>query len=268
MDALTIRTDVGDLYVEVDGSGPPALLWHSLFVDLGMWQGIRDALAEVRRLVLIDGPGHGRSGPPPDGCSVDATARAALQVMDHLGLGTVDWIGCAWGGHVGMVTAAHPPRVRSLVSIAAPLTPLPVHERRRLGLLASVYRMFGPISLLASAVSDELLSVESKRAQPGLSMLVSDAFVAAPKGGMYRAIRDAMLGRPDLTDTFRGLDVPLLLIAGGADHLWTPEHAAQATRLNQNARAVRLEGVGHLPPLEAPKKTSELILRFWEGLPG
>lgn len=65
MTITSVRTALGTVTVDVEGQGPPALLWHSLFVDSAMWSRIRTELARERTLVLIDGPGHGGSGPPP-----------------------------------------------------------------------------------------------------------------------------------------------------------------------------------------------------------
>lgn len=49
---------------------------------------------------------------------------AAVTVLDALGLQEpVDWVGNAWGGHVGVVFAAvHAQRCRSLVVIGAPIS--------------------------------------------------------------------------------------------------------------------------------------------------
>ena len=37
-----IQTRVGSLAVRVRGEGPPAVLWHSLFVDERSWQRVED----------------------------------------------------------------------------------------------------------------------------------------------------------------------------------------------------------------------------------
>src|SRR6476620_10446195 len=53
----TVPTTVGNLAVHVIGSGPPAVLWHSLFVDSTTWTPLRSHLVGQRRLISIDGPG-------------------------------------------------------------------------------------------------------------------------------------------------------------------------------------------------------------------
>ena len=51
--AATVATRVGHLHVETAGSGPPAVLWHSLFVDSTTWNRLRAPLAAERRRVRL-----------------------------------------------------------------------------------------------------------------------------------------------------------------------------------------------------------------------
>jgi hypothetical protein len=61
--ATTVPTRLGPLHVQTAGTGPSAVLWHSLFVAPHMGAC---PLAAGRRLVLIDGPAHGPNpGAPP-----------------------------------------------------------------------------------------------------------------------------------------------------------------------------------------------------------
>ena len=63
-----------------------------------------------RRLVIINGPGHGASGDPGHRYSLRDCVTAAGQVLDRLAIGgAVDWVGNAWGGHVGLRFAADQP---------------------------------------------------------------------------------------------------------------------------------------------------------------
>ncbi len=63
--ATSVSTRVGPLRVQTIGSGPPAVLWHSLFVDSTTWIRVQRPLAAGRRLLLIDGPAHGGNPPVP-----------------------------------------------------------------------------------------------------------------------------------------------------------------------------------------------------------
>src|SRR5437016_11483373 len=98
-----------------------------------------------RTLVMVDGPGHGSSGPPPATFTLEDCATAAIEVCDALGLETVDWVGNAWGGHVGILIGVRKPRrMRSLVTMAAPLTPLVGVQHMQLSVLVGIYRVIGP----------------------------------------------------------------------------------------------------------------------------
>ena len=56
-----VSTDLGRLHVRRSGTGPPVVLWHSLFVDSRSWGPLVDALARDRTVYTIDGPSHGKS---------------------------------------------------------------------------------------------------------------------------------------------------------------------------------------------------------------
>jgi pimeloyl-ACP methyl ester carboxylesterase len=81
-----VSTRLGRLYVAQVGSGPPAMLWHSLWVDSRSWGPLVHAFAAHRRVVMIDGPGYGGSSPihrdftlmnarkPPARCSISSVS--------------------------------------------------------------------------------------------------------------------------------------------------------------------------------------------------
>jgi pimeloyl-ACP methyl ester carboxylesterase len=111
------------------------------FVDSRSWYRAEPALAAQRTLVLVDGPSHGGSQPAQQRFALDDCAVAAGEILDQLGMtAPVDWVGSAWGGHVGWVLAASQPgRIRALVTMASPVSALTTAERRRIGPLVVLY---------------------------------------------------------------------------------------------------------------------------------
>jgi pimeloyl-ACP methyl ester carboxylesterase len=69
------------LRVQTIGSGPPAVLWHSLFVDSTTWTRVQQPLATARRLLLIDGPAHGGSPPVRRPFTLHDCVGAAIDVL-------------------------------------------------------------------------------------------------------------------------------------------------------------------------------------------
>ncbi|MFJ4983350.1 alpha/beta fold hydrolase [Streptomyces sp. NPDC088732] len=260
----SVPTRLGPLSVETIGSGPPALLWHSLFVDSTTWVRVREPLAATRRLVIVDGPAHGRSAAPEDLFTLEDCAGAALDVLRHLGIDEpVDWVGNAWGGHVGITfAAAHARHVRSLATIGAPVHALTAPERRQINLLVPIYRAVGAVGPVLGPLTTALLG---EGADPGAAALIAEAFSGPARRGMARAIRSASLEREDLTPTLTSVPAPTLFVAGADDATWLPDAAAAAAaRLPRGGWAV-LPGAGHVAPLlEAAPALVSLLTTFWQ----
>jgi pimeloyl-ACP methyl ester carboxylesterase len=262
----SVPTRLGPLRVETAGAGPPAVLWHSLFVDSTTWARVRQPLASVRRLLLVDAPGHGHNPPVARRFTLDDCAGAAADVLDHFRIGgPVDWVGNAMGGHVGIpFAAAYPGRCRSLATIGSPIHALTPPERRKIALLSRVYRLTGPVPPLVNLVTDALLGPHARTADPQAAALVGAAFRRATRRGMSGAIGSVSLHRPDLTPLLAKISTPTLICAAADDPNWTPADAARAAGRLPNGTSVILPGAGHIAPLfEAAPAVAELLTAFW-----
>lgn len=144
----------------------------------------------------------------------------------------MDWVGNAWGGHVGIQLAAHrPDRVRTLTTIGTPAHPLRFTERwTKVWPLVQLYRVTGPNALLLKPLSGALVGPESISAAPDLAAEVMSAFTAADKSAMFHAMRSMMLDRPDMSADMARLAVPTLLIAGREDSTGWRRADAQCER--------------------------------------
>ncbi|MGC5165684.1 alpha/beta fold hydrolase [Luteimicrobium sp. DT211] len=260
-----VATCVGDLSVRVVGSGPPALLWHSLLVDSSSWTRVEDDLAGRRTLVMVDAPGHGRSACPPRRFGIHDCAAAALDVMDALGLSVVDWLGVAWGGRVGLAfAAAYGERLRSLTTFSAPPFRLSAAWRRVTASLLVPYRLLGPVAPVTEAAMRTVLGERARRTDVEAAILVSRAFLGAGRTGMARTVSNALLHPEDLSGVLARITVPTLVVAGGDDETFTADDAAAVAASMPNARSDVLESVFRLAPLERPHETTKLVLDHWD----
>jgi pimeloyl-ACP methyl ester carboxylesterase len=261
-----IDTELGRLHVEVDGEGPAAVLWHSLFFDSASWSRLRGRLCDDRRLLLIDGPGHGKSGPPSTDFDLDACAEAATQVLDAVGVSKpVDWLGNAWGGHVGLTLAANSPeRCRSLATIGSPVQALGRRERMTITPMVWAYHYFGATPALANRVAVALLGKTFMRSHPGDTADMLRAFRDAPRSGMHRAMTSIMLNRPDLGPLLPGIKTPTLMVVATADPVVSVAQIHTAVDHMPAARAVEVQGEGHVAPIIAQAdELTEIISAFW-----
>ncbi|WP_247048899.1 alpha/beta fold hydrolase [Arthrobacter rhizosphaerae] len=262
-----IDTTLGPLMVRRVGSGAPALLWHSLFVDSRTFDGVVEDLGRQRELFLVDGSGHGDSPGPHKRYSLEDCATAAAEILDVLGISTpVDWVGNAWGGHVGIVFAGKfPARCRTLTTIGTPPYPLSRAEKFQTSLLVFLYRILGPGPFSGSIV-DALAGRGVARTSPSAAEAVSDAFRGGNKRGKYWAMRSVMLRRPDLRPILPRLQVPTLMLAARDDSLNDPEEAERAARTVPDGRFARVSGGGHVAPLLiAPAEVAQHVLTFWSA---
>lgn len=262
---MHVTTLLGQLHVETAGSGPPAVLWHSLFVDSATWNRVRAPLAAERRLVLIDGPNHGGSPPVRRPFTLEDCVEAAAEVLDHLGIREpADWLGNAWGGHVGIrFAAAHQDRCRSLIALGAPVHALTSAERRRVRLLATLYLAAGP-GAVVKPLTDALLGSKARTEDPEGAAIVAGGFRRAERRGMFDAIRWLSLRRPDLGPVLGRLETPTLLATNADDAMWTVAAARSAAGRLRNGGLAILPGSGHVGPLlQAAPDVASLVTAFW-----
>jgi len=263
-----IPTRVGPLNVRQVGNGPVALLWHSLFIDSTSWQRVAPELAKHRRLVLIDGPGHGSSGDPGHRYDMGDCAAAAFEVLEALAVTeSVDWLGNAWGGHVGIVAATNQPgRLRSLKALGTPVRAYRPAERRRVRFLSLAYRVLGPAKFLTDGVAEVQLSAATRERDHEAVALTTDFLRTADRRRLCNAIRSISLGREDLGPRLPRIDVPTLFITGSDHAGFTADEARAAIAQVRGGRVEVIADAAYLIPLEQPARTTDLILDFWQGV--
>jgi pimeloyl-ACP methyl ester carboxylesterase len=260
-----VETRLGALAVRVHGEGPVAVLWHSLFVDDSTWSRVEDDLARARRLVIITGPGHGVSPDPGRRYNMDECAEAAADVLAALGIDDpVDWVGNAWGGHVGVVFAARwPPTVISLVTLGTPIQAYTLSERLRIWILLPIVRLFGPVGSIVTGIREVLLSSTTRAQDPEAARLVVDCLRSMNRVALVNAVVSISLRRPDLTPQLAQIRCPTLFVTGSDHTGWTPEQAQAAGRLLADGATEVIPNLAYLIPLEAPDRTVQLVRNLW-----
>jgi len=263
---VLVDTCVGRLNVRTVGDGPPAVLWHSMFVDSRTWDRVIPALSGQRRLIIVDGPSFGGSDPLRRMSSIGECADAAAEVCQRMGAETVDWVGNAWGGHVGIsLAASRPGLVSSLCSIGAPTHPLAGMERVQVVALRPVVRRIGFPGAISKVIISALLSDQVRTEDPEAVAIVRSGFETVGREAFDFALRSFVMGRTDLSAEAKALVMPVLFAAGDDRGEWTPGQAAEITAAMVDARTVTLPGVRGIAPLENPALVTGLILDFWSG---
>jgi pimeloyl-ACP methyl ester carboxylesterase len=263
---MRIETELGELDVEVVGEGQPAFLWHSLCVDRSVWSRVRDDLAAHRRLVVIDAPGHGASAAPAARFTLDECADAAIQVLEALDIDEpLDWVGNAWGGHVGIVLGAREPeRLRTLTTIATLVGAVTGRLRLQVHALLAAYRLIGPRDFVVSSVMTTLLSSRTQMHDDAAVAYVSTQIASIDRAAFRTTWGSIMLDRPDISHHVASLRIPTLFMTGSEDALWTPADVRAAESEFEVVTSAVIEGAAHLTALESPSETTKAILAHWD----
>jgi pimeloyl-ACP methyl ester carboxylesterase len=243
---------------------PPLLLIHGSGASGAFWSPMVPILAGHHHVIRVDLPGCGQSPPAPS-YDVPAQADRVAGLLDNLGLRRVAVVGHSSGGYVATALAERRPDLLGALALISSgpspdaLLPQPVVLR---ALLAPP---LGP--LLWPRRSDAMIrrAIGATCARP---VDVPDDLVADLRATTYRTTRTvlrrntAYLAERSVPERLAALEmpVPVLVIFGAADPRWDPSSAHQYDAV-PNARVELLPGVGHIPMLEAPETTSELLLQ-------
>lgn len=270
MSEFDVQTELGRLRVRAEGSGPPVVLWHSMFVDAHSWDRLVPKIGAGRTVFLVDAPSSGGSDPLRTASDIAGCARAAISVLDEVrhrtGAETVDWVGNAWGGHVGLQLAATcPDRLGTVVAISAPTTPIDAGLRRQVRMLLPLYRLIGARGPVLAAI-EETLFTDATRADDAEVMALLHGSLARSGKAMIPAIQTAILNRTDLSGAARQIRIPVLFIATDDRGEWTPAEAQAMADQMPNARVATVRGARVIPALEQADATASSIVAFWNDV--
>ena len=253
------------MYVVHNGprQAPPLLLIHGSGTSGASWGPMVGALAGHHHVIRVDLPGCGRSAPALS-YDVPEQADRVAELLDDLGLLHITVAGHSSGGYVATALAEQRPDLAGSLALISTGPGLDALLPQPLILRALLAPPLGP--LLWPVRSDAMIrkGISATTARP--VDIPGDA-VADLKNITYRTFREvlrrntAYVAERSVPERLADLDVPVLVIFGAADPRYEPSSAHQYDAV-PNARVEMLPGVGHVPILEAPEATSELLLGF------
>lgn len=252
----------------------PILLLHGTGASLHTWDGWTAALKQQRRVIRVDLPGFGLTGPEPNrNYSIERYAEFVLAVADHYQLDQFHLAGNSLGGRIAWYTAAlNPQRVQRLVLVdASGGYPLQAQSVPLAFQIASNPMLSGMMNyILPRSVIRR--SVENVYGDPSLvtDQQVDLYFAMAVRAGNRQALADRFaqdpLDNPQLVARERAmiqqLRQPTLILWGALDRLIPVHHAdLYAADLAHHQVHIFAE-LGHIPHEEDPAATVAPVLTF------
>jgi len=245
----------------------PVVLLHGTSASLHTWEGWLPALKNEHRVISLDLPGFGLTGPMADGdYRMSHYVQFLTAVLDKLGVQKAVLVGNSFGGRLAWEMAvAHPDRVEKLVLVDAagyptPSVSMPIGFRiAQIPVLNKVMEVILPRRMVESSVRnvygnpDKVSSALVNRyydlmLRAGNRAALVERFRQAPSGEGFKAIAT--------------LKLPTLILWGGSDRLIPPANAERFHRDIPGSQLVILPGLGHVPHEEDPVATVAVVRRF------
>ncbi|WP_194396308.1 alpha/beta fold hydrolase [Microbacterium atlanticum] len=251
------------------GSGEPVLLFPGWGPQPGMtawitWRDVISELAQYYRVIAIDLPNYGRTGPViEEGFAYRLGSDLAAGLLRYLDIGSVHVVGTSTGGSSAFVFAQdHPELTRSLV-IGSSHVPDPTF--RNLLAPAPEEGVWAGIAYELAPTADNLrMFVRTLFHDPthASDELIAELERVADAAPDHLAAFQASTGFAKEPRLARTISVPALVISGREDRVVPIEHTLGFLAHLDDAEAVILKGVGHLPTIEAPDRYASHLLRF------
>jgi pimeloyl-ACP methyl ester carboxylesterase len=253
----------------------PIVLIHGTGASLHTWEGWVRVLKTQRRVITLDLPGFGLTGPysptftgsyPHDTYQGDAFALFVLDALDVLKVPRFVVGGNSLGGEVAWRTAAlAPQRVASLILVDAsglPFTPqhIPIgFQIARVPVLNRISEWLLPRSLVTQSLT-EVYGDPRKVTDE----LVDRYFELTLREGNRRAMNLRIQHLNNGADAARvnTLKLPTLILWGAKDRLIPPPTAMAFQQRIAGSRLVVFDALGHVPHEEDPAATVVPVRQF------
>ncbi|AOX16557.1 acetoin dehydrogenase dihydrolipoyllysine-residue acetyltransferase subunit [Kozakia baliensis] len=253
--------EVGPLKLRVQtighGEETPILFIHGFGGDLTNWMLNQSSLANNRRSISFDLPGHGGSTKDVGDGKTSNFATTTSGLLDALNIEKAHIVGHSLGGAIALRLAeAHPQKVASLTLIA------PVGLEKEIDksfidgfVTADRRKTLEPV--LQKLVADKALIsrnmvegiIRFKRLDGATKSLQTIAEACFPDGQQVEDLRGILAG-------FNG---PAQVIWGADDEILS---ADGAKNLPDKVKVTIVAGTGHMPQLEKASEVNALITNF------
>lgn len=255
------------------GSGEPILMLHPFLCSQNVWRTVADQLADTGRFEVFAPTMVGHHGGPPSPSWLLHTEALVDDIearMDRLGWQTAHIVGNSLGGWVGFELERRG-RARTLTAIA----PAGGWSQHSVSKYETVLKFIlgGPALIAARLLGPRIIDLPFARRLATLP--VSGPADGPPDAELRALVEDAThcsaylqllvktLRMPGLLE-LASLGAPTQLVVCERDRVFPAPrgHRYFLKHLPASAEVVRLDGVGHIPMLEAPGRVTEVIASF------
>jgi len=250
------------LHYQSIGQGEPLIILHGLFGSADNWRSIASALSAERQVISVDLRNHGHSFHHPQQ-TFELMAEDLLNLLDELGLSTIDLMGHSLGGKTAMQFAQNfADRIQKLIVVdIAPRQYPDEHGVIFKALLALDLSKFSSRTEVSEALSDTLpdplvrqfLLLNLQKDEQGFSWRINLQALFCSYPGLLQSV-----------EPNDSVEVPTLFISGGKSDYVTDNDWQHIKTLYTQSEHVVIDGAGHWVHAEKPDAFIHQVNRFLE----
>ena len=253
-----IKVNGADIDVVQAGAGRDLVLLHSLLADRTAFDRVAPALAEKRRITLVNLPGYGAS--KAHGVSVNDYADHIAGLLRALKLPPqTDVLGNGLGGFIAIALACRHGASFDRLIIADSLATFPPAGKEPLRQMAERVRQQGMGAVLDAAIN-RMFPPAFVAANPDLVTQRKAALAKADPACFSRAC--LALSEVDLTPLLAGIRNPAFVMVGALDGATPALLACDLANGIAGAKYLEIPGCGHCPQLEMPEVFIRTVEEF------
>ncbi len=253
------------IHYRVEGNGPNLVLLHGTAASLHTWDGWVENLKDDFRIIRIDLPAYGLTGPhPASDYSMEEYTRVINDFLQTIEVDSFYLAGNSFGGNISWnFTLSYPEKVKKLILIDASGVPINgnspmIIKLARNPVIAPLLRVFTPRFVIKNNIKQVYYDDDKITDQ-----LIDRYYALARRPGN----RNAFIERSktdydiDISELSR-INCPTLVMWGQHD-AWIP--VADAAIFNKkitDSELIIFDNAGHVPMEEIPEESSSAAKEF------
>jgi 3-oxoadipate enol-lactonase len=247
-----------DVEAQTFGEGPKLVLLHSLLADRSSFTLVTAVLSQHFRLMLPALPGFGQSRPIEGGLP-EIADRVAAAIQDFAGGEPVRLLGNGYGGFIALQAVIRHPALADRLVLADAGAAFSEPGRETFRAMARAAAAKG-LEAIADIAMRRLFAPDFHAANPILVGERRRAFLASDPAVIIAACE--ALAALDLRPALAGVQIPVLAVVGSQDEATPPAMSHEVVAGLPDARLTILEGLAHVPQLQAPDRFLDAIIPF------
>ncbi len=231
-----------DINYEIYGEGKEVILLHGWGQNIEMMKPIGDRICDKNKVIIIDLPGHGKSGEPSYVWSIDDFVLMLKEFVDFLNIKKPILIGHSFGGKISLLYASRF-EVSKLILFGSPYK----KNIQKLSLKTKVLKSLKKVPVinkLEGFAKKHIGSEDYRNATP----IMRDILV--------------LTVNLDITEDVKKIKCPTFIVWGSLDEAVSVDDAYELEKLIPDAGLVVYEGCSHYAYLERINEVSRAIRSF------